>query len=445
MRTWIKDPVATWTGNELQAPKGVIVEDSTIIELVIDEPASTWDIIHEASDCVLIPGLINCHHHFFQTLTRALPVALNKELFDWLTALYPIWANLTEEAIAASTRTALAELLLSGCTTTSDHHYVFPVGCRQAIDIQAEVAGAMGIRAILTRGSMSLGKSAGGLPPDEVVQDAETILRDSERLIDKYHDSSDGALLQIALAPCSPFSVTTELMRDSAQLARSKGVLLHTHLAETEDEISFCLEMFGRRLLDHFTEVDWLQDDTWLAHGIHFTQDEINRLGNANVAISHCPSSNMILSSGICPVNDLAQAGCSIGLGVDGSASNDCSNLMQEVRQAFLIQRLRYGSANFSHENALHLATAGGAELFHRRDIGQIAVGLKADLALFNLNELRFAGTGNPIAAIVLCGAHKADAVMVNGEWRVKSGELVNADIEQIRAEQKLAALTLLT
>ncbi len=445
MRTWIKDPVATWTGNELQAPNGVIVEDSTIIELVIDEPASTWDIIHEASDCVLIPGLINCHHHFFQTLTRALPVALNKELFDWLTALYPIWANLTEEAIAASTRTALAELLLSGCTTTSDHHYVFPVGCRQAIDIQAEVAGAMGIRAILTRGSMSLGKSAGGLPPDEVVQDAETILRDSERLIDKYHDSSDGALLQIALAPCSPFSVTTELMRDSAQLARSKGVLLHTHLAETEDENSFCLEMFGRRPLDHLTEVGWLQDDTWLAHGIHFTQDEINRLGNANVAISHCPSSNMILSSGICPVNDLAQAGCSIGLGVDGSASNDCSNLMQEVRQAFLIQRLRYGSANFSHENALHLATAGGAELFHRRDIGQIAVGLKADLALFNLNELRFAGTGNPIAAIVLCGAHQADAVMVNGEWRVKSGELVNADIEQIRAEQKLAALTLLT
>ena len=445
MRTWIKDPVATWTGNELQAPKGVIVEDSTIIELVIDEPASTWDIIHEASDCVLIPGLINCHHHFFQTLTRALPVALNKELFDWLTALYPIWANLTEEAIAASTRTALAELLLSGCTTTSDHHYVFPVGCRQAIDIQAEVAGAMGIRAILTRGSMSLGKSAGGLPPDEVVQDAETILRDSERLIDKYHDSSDGALLQIALAPCSPFSVTTELMRDSAQLARSKGVLLHTHLAETEDENSFCLEMFGRRPLDHLTEVGWLQDDTWLAHGIHFTQDEITRLGDANVAISHCPSSNMILSSGICPVNDLAQAGCSIGLGVDGSASNDCSNLMQEVRQAFLIQRLRYGSANFSHENALHLATAGGAELFHRRDIGQIAVGLKADLALFNLNELRFAGTGNPIAAIVLCGAHQADAVMVNGEWRVKSGELVNADIEQIRAEQKLAALTLLT
>ena len=445
MRTWIKDPVATWTGNELQAPNGVIVEDSTIIELVIDEPASTWDIIHEASDCVLIPGLINCHHHFFQTLTRALPVALNKELFDWLTALYPIWANLTEEAIAASTRTALAELLLSGCTTTSDHHYVFPVGCRQAIDIQAEVAGAMGIRAILTRGSMSLGKSAGGLPPDEVVQDAETILRDSERLIDKYHDSSDGALLQIALAPCSPFSVTTELMRDSAQLARSKGVLLHTHLAETEDENSFCLEMFGRRPLDHLTEVGWLQDDTWLAHGIHFTQDEIIRLGDANVAISHCPSSNMILSSGICPVNDLAQAGCSIGLGVDGSASNDCSNLMQEVRQAFLIQRLRYGSANFSHENALHLATAGGAELFHRRDIGQIAVGLKADLALFNLNELRFAGTGNPIAAIVLCGAHQADAVMVNGEWRVKSGELVNADIEQIRAEQKLAALTLLT
>ncbi len=444
MRTWIKDPLATWTGNDLHAPNGVVIDGTCIVELVDGEPVTPWDVIHPADDCVLLPGLINCHHHFFQTLTRALPVALNRELFDWLTALYPVWANLTEEAIAASTRTALAELLLSGCTTTTDHHYVFPRGCQQAIDVQAEVAGATGIRAILTRGSMSLGKADGGLPPDEVVQEADVILQDSERLINQYHQSGPGAMLQIALAPCSPFSVTTELMRDSAMLARSEGVLLHTHLAETEDENSFCLDMFGKRPLDYLADVEWLRDDVWLAHGIHFNDQEITRLGQSKVAISHCPSSNMILASGICPVNDLEQAGCIIGLGVDGSASNDCSNLMQEVRQAFLLQRLKYGSANFGHEDALKLGTSGGARLFHRDDIGQIAPGMQADLALFDLNELRFSGNGDPIAALVLCGAHQANAVMVNGEWRVKAGELLDIDIEEIRATQQQTAAQLL-
>ena len=443
MRTWIKNPAATWTGTELSAPNGVVFEDQTIIELVEGEPQSDYESVHEASNCVLLPGLINCHHHFYQTLTRALPLALNKELFDWLTALYPVWANLSEEAIKASTRAALSELLLSGCTTSSDHHYVFPSTCDNAVDIQAQVAREVGVRTILTRGSMSLGRSSGGLPPDEVVQDSDTILKESERLIDKLHDPKVGSMLQIALAPCSPFSVTAELMRDSARLAREKGVLLHTHLAETKDENDFCLEKFGKRPIDYLEDVEWLRDDVWLAHGIHFTSEEISRLGSAKISVSHCPSSNMILASGICPVNELLSAGCPVGLGVDGSASNDGSNLMQEVRQTFLMQRLKYGSANFSHEDALRLATQGGASLLHRKDIGQIRPGLQADLALFNLDELRFSGAGDPVAALVLCGAHRADAVIVNGDWRVRGGELVDIDIEEVMFQQRQAAKTL--
>ena len=443
MKTWIKDPAATWTGNQLNAPNGVVFENDKIIELVEGEPTSSYESVHEASNSVLLPGLINCHHHFYQTLTRALPIALNKELFDWLTALYPLWANLNEEAIKAATRTALSELLLSGCTTTADHHYVFPPTCHNAIDLQAEVTREIGVRTILTRGSMSLGRSSGGLPPDDVVQNTDTILKESERLINELHDPKVGSMIQIALAPCSPFSVTTELMRDSATLAREKGVLLHTHLAETKAENDFCLEMFGKRPLDYLEQVGWLQDDVWLAHGIHFTSEEIDRLGDAKTAICHCPSSNMILASGICRVNELQGAGCTIGLGVDGSASNDSSNLMQEVRQAFLMQRLKYGAEAFSHEDALKLATVGGAGLFRRTDIGHIGPGLQADLVLFNLNELRFGGAGDPIAALVLCGAHRADAVIVNGEWRVKDGELVDIDIEELMFEQRQAARTL--
>jgi len=440
MKTWIREPAAVWTGCDLNAPGGVVVEDESIVELVQDTPHSEVDEVFDASDCVLLPGLINCHHHFYQTLTRALPAALDKELFEWLVSLYPVWANLTEQAIAASTRTALCELLLSGCTTSTDHHYVFPGSCLNAIDIQAEIATELGVRCILTRGSMSLSKKDGGLPPDQVVQDADAILRDSERLIHAFHDPAPGAMMQIALAPCSPFSVTSELMRDSAVLARENGVLLHTHLAETLDEDEFCQQMFGERPLDYLETVGWLDDDVWLAHGIHFDSDEIRRLGERRVAVSHCPSSNMILASGICRVNELRASGCPVGLGVDGSASNDASNMMQEVRQAFLIQRLRYGAAGFSHDDALHLGTTGGASLFRRTDIGEIRPGSQADLALFNLNELRFSGAGDPVAALVLSGAHRAEAVMVNGRWRVRSGELVDVDLFAVMAEQAVAA-----
>ena len=443
MKTWIKNPAATWTGNQTSAENGIIVEGNVITELVNGEPESPVDEIYDAEKCVLLPGLVNCHHHFYQTLTRALPGALNKELFDWLVSLYPIWANLDEEAIRTATTTAVCELLLSGCTTTTDHHYVFSDQTTNAIDIQAEVTERLGIRAILTRGSMSLGKSDGGLPPDQVVQNADDILKDSERLIKRFHQSDEGAMLQIALAPCSPFSVTTELMRDSAILAREQGVLLHTHLAETIDENDFCIEKFGVRPVDYLEQVGWLANDVWLAHGIHFNTQEINRLGSAGVAISHCPSSNMILASGISPVKELIKAGCAVGIGVDGSASNDASNLIQELRQAFLIQRLKYGSANVSHEDALRLGTTGGAALFHRQDIGEIAVGKQADVALFNLEELRFTGAGDPIAALVLCGAHRAEAVMVAGKWRVKEHQLVDINLAQVMNDQKKAAVKL--
>ena len=443
MKTWIKNPAATWTGNQTSAENGIIIEGNVITELVNGEPESPVDEIYDAEKCVLLPGLVNCHHHFYQTLTRALPGALNKELFDWLVSLYPIWANLDEEAIRTATTTAVCELLLSGCTTTTDHHYVFSDQTTNAIDIQAEVTERLGIRAILTRGSMSLGKSDGGLPPDQVVQNADDILKDSERLIKRFHQSDEGAMLQIALAPCSPFSVTTELMRDSAILAREQGVLLHTHLAETMDENDFCIEKFGVRPVDYLEQVGWLANDVWLAHGIHFKTQEINRLGSAGVAISHCPSSNMILASGISPVKELIKAGCPVGIGVDGSASNDASNLIQELRQAFLIQRLKYGSANVSHEDALRLGTTGGAALFHRQDIGEIAVGKQADVALFNLEELRFTGAGDPIAALVLCGAHRAEAVMVAGKWRVKEHQLVDINLAQVMNDQKKAAVKL--
>lgn len=440
MRTWIKNPLRVWTGNE-QSATGLVIEDDKILELVSGEtPQNPYDEIYDASGQVVIPGLINCHHHFYQTLTRALPAAANKELFPWLQSLYPIWANLDEEAIAASTELALTELLLSGCTTAADHHYVFSTDIARAIDIQAEVARDMGMRVMLTRGSMSLGESAGGLPPDKVVQTEAEILKDSERLIEAIHDPNPGALVQLALAPCSPFSVTTELMKQTAVLAREKNVLLHTHLAETEDENDFCLEMFGMRPVDYLAEVDWLAGDAWLAHGIHFNEDEIRRLGEAGTAVSHCPSSNMILASGICPVKELKQQGVAVGLGVDGSASNDGSNMIQEVRQAFLIQRLKYGSANITADDALSWGTKGGADLMHRSDIGEIAAGKQADLALFDMDSPRFSGQHDPVAALVVCGADHAEAVMVAGQWRVRNGTLVKGDLTKLMARHQSAA-----
>ena len=442
MRTWLRNPLAVLTPEGVDGRGGIVIEDDHIAEVLPAgaQPNRPVDERFDATDLVVLPGLINTHHHFYQTLTRACPAALNKELFAWLQSLYPIWAGLDADMIHVATRLAAAELLLSGCTTAVDHHYIFPEAVPEALDVQVEAIRTMGIRAVLTRGSMSLGEDQGGLPPRNTIQDEETILADCERVVGRYHQPDNGAMLQIALAPCSPFSVTEELMRETARLARKYGVRLHSHLGETRDEDEFCLATFGVRPVDYLERVGWLKSDVWLAHGIHFTDAEIDRLGRAGVGICHCPSSNMVLGSGICRTRELEAAGCPVGLGVDGSASNDCSNLIQEVRQALLIGRLRYGAAAVSHLDALRLATTGSAACLGRADIGTIEPGKQADLALFTLDAPRFSGAGNPLAALVLCGAHRAAHVLVAGTWQVRDGSLVNTDLTTLQAEHAAAA-----
>lgn len=441
-RLWIKNPRAVFTANSQDAAGGVVIEGAVIRELIPagGEPATACDAVFDASELVLLPGLINTHHHFYQTLTRAWAPVVNVPLFPWLKQLYPVWARLDADALALASKVAMAELLLSGCTTTTDHHYLFPQGLEEAIDVQADVVSELGMRAVLTRGSMSLGEDEGGLPPRQTVQQAETILRDSERLIKRYHQRGDGAWLQIALAPCSPFSVTTEIMRDSAQLAQQEDVRLHTHLAETLDEENFCLQRFGLRTVDYLESVGWLNDRTWLAHGIHFNESEIQRLGQAGVGVCHCPVSNMRLASGMCPTVDLESAGAPVGLGVDGSASNDASNIMYEARQALYLQRLRYGAGTITPQRVLGWATRGSAKLIGRNDIGEIAVGKQADLALFAQDELRFSGSHDPISALLLCGAEKAEHVMIGGKWRVTNGNIVGLDVPCLIARHRLAA-----
>ncbi len=439
MTVWIRNPLAILAE---QAGAGIVVDGSRIVELVPAgrEPMTDIDEIFDASAHAVLPGLINTHHHFYQTLTRAVPSAMNQELFGWLTTLYPIWSRLTPEALRLAVRVAMAELMLSGCTTTTDHHYVFPGGLEDAVDIEVDEARALGIRVVLTRGSMNLSVADGGLPPEAVVQDHDTILADSQRVIDAHHQSEEGAMVQIALAPCSPFSVTRDLMADTASLAEKTGVLLHTHLAETHDEDAFCRETFGCRPLDYLDQVGWLSDRVWLAHGIHFDDGELSRLASAGTAITHCPCSNMVLASGQCRVLEMEEAGGLVGLGVDGSASQDSSNLMQEVRQALLLQRLQYGSSRVDHRAALRWATEGSAACLRRPELGKLAPGWQADLALFKLDELRFSGHGDPIAALVHCGAHRADRVMIAGRWTVIDGHIPGLDTHSLIAAHQQAA-----
>ena len=438
MRLWISNPLAILAEN---AQGGIVVENGRIVEMVRSgAPAPLHDQKFDASRHVVIPGLINTHHHFYQTLTRAHPDAINKELFPWLVSLYPIWARLKPDAFRLATRLALTELMMSGVTCTSDHHYVYPGGLEDAMDVQVEEARALNIRMTLNRGSMNLSKKDGGLPPDSVVQDHDTILADCERVIDLFHDSSEDSLIQVALAPCSPFSVTRELMRDTAALAKKCGCRLHTHLGETHDEDRFCVETFGLRPLDYLEEAGWLHDKTWLAHGIHFGDAEVARLGKAGTGISHCPTSNMVLASGHCRTKELEAAGAAVGLGVDGSASNDSSNLMEGVRHALMMNRLVYGASSVTHLDVLRWATQGSARCLGRPELGTIAVGKQADLAMFTLDELRFSGAGDPIAALVLCGAHQADRVMISGKWTVEDSMPVGMDVEKLRHDHGAVA-----
>ncbi len=440
MRLWIKQPLAVLAAG---AAGGLVVDGNKIAELVPagGEPAAAVDQVFDAGRHVVLPGLINTHHHFFQTLTRAHPAAINKELFPWLQALYPIWAkNVTPEAFRLATRLALTELMLSGCTCASDHQYLYPVGLDDAMDIQAEEAARVGMRMTLTRGSMNLSEKDGGLPPDSVVQDEDTILADCERVLGRYHDTGEGAMLQVALAPCAPFTVTKRLMVDSAGLAERFRCRLHTHLGETQDENEYCLEHFECRPVDYLEECGWLTERVWLAHGIHFTNEEVARLGRHRVGVCHCPTSNMVLASGQCRTKELEAAGSPIGLGVDGSASNDNSNLMEGVRHALLVNRLTYNAAAVTHFDVLRWATEGSARCIGRDDIGTIAIGKQADLAFYTLDELRFSGAGDPLAALVLCGAHAADRVMVGGQWRVEDGIPIGIDVARLRSEHGAAA-----
>ena len=444
-RIWIKNPLATFTPEAVDGRGGLVIENNLISEVLAagQQPTRPCDQLFDARDHVVLPGLINTHHHFYQTLTRAWGPVVNQPLFPWLKTLYPVWARLTPDALALASKVAMAELLLSGCTTAADHHYLFPRGMEESIDIQVETVRELGMRAMLTRGSMSLGEDEGGLPPRHTVQGQQQILDDSLRLVRQYHQRGAGAQIQIALAPCSPFSVTEEIMVESAKLAAELDVRLHTHLAETLDEEAFCLERFGLRTVDYLEKVGWLGDRTWLAHGIHFNPDEIARLGAAGTGVCHCPVSNMRLASGICPTLDLEAVGAPVGLGVDGSASNDASNLMQEARQALYLQRLRYGAERITPRKVLEWATRGSAKLLGRGDLGELLPGKQADLALFKLDDLRFSGSHDPVAALILCGAERADRVMVGGKWRVVDGVIEGLDIEQLIARHKVAAAAL--
>lgn len=439
-RLWIKAPLAVFCDQD--AGGGLVVADGRIAELVPrgGKPSGAVAATFDASEHVVLPGLINAHHHFYQTLTRACPAALDKPLFPWLEALYPIWAGLTPEAHRLASRLAMAELLLSGATTVSDHHYVFPDQLPEAIDIQVEEARRLGLRAVLTRGSMSLSQGDGGLPPQSLVQAEDTIMADSERLVAAYHQAGAGAMIQIALAPCSPFSVTRDLMQASADLAARYDLRLHTHLAETRDEEDWCLDRFGCRPVDYLEQVGWLSERVWLAHGIWFSPEEILRLGKHGVGICHCPSSNMILASGSCPVGALEAAGARVGLGVDGSASNDGSDMIGEVRQAFLLQRLAQGADRVSHRDALRWASAGSAACLGRPDIGRIAPGLQADLVFCKLDDLRYSGAGDPLAAVVLCGGNPVERVMVQGRWLVEDRAIPGLDLAALRHQHEAAA-----
>jgi 8-oxoguanine deaminase len=394
----------------------------------------------DARGMVVLPGLVNTHHHFFQTLTRNLPVAQDAKLFDWLVVHYPIWARLTPEAIAVSTKIALAELMLSGCTTASDHCYLWPNGA--CIDDQIEAAQELGIRFHASRGSMSVGESKGGLPPDAVVEDEEAILRDSRRAIETYHDPNRYAMLRIVLAPCSPFSVSPELMRQSVELARSYGVHVHTHLAETRDEEDYCRQVFGKTPVELAEDLGWTGTDVWHAHMVHAHPPEVRRLGATRTGIAHCPTSNMRLASGIAPVRSWLAAGCRVGLGVDGSASNDGSHLLAEARQAMLLQRVANGPDAFSATEALRLATRGGAEVLGRDDVGVLAPGMAADLIGFRLDKLGFAGAAvhDPLAALAFCQPPTVDLSIINGRIRVRNGELAGVDLPPLIARHNAIA-----
>lgn len=422
----------------------VYIEDNVIRQVgPAGELPPTADVVIDARNLVVLPGLVNTHHHFFQTLTRNLPAAQDANLFHWLRVHYPIWAGLTPAAIAVSTEVAIAELMLSGCTTASDHTYIWPNGAR--LDDQIAVALASGLRFHAARGSMSVGESQGGLPPDRVVEVEAAILRDTRRLIEQYHDPAPYAMLRIVVAPCSPFSVSPDLMRESVALARAYGVHAHTHLAETRDEAGYCQAAFGRTPVELAEDLGWVGPDVWHAHLVHPSEPEIARLGRTRTGVAHCPTSNMRLASGIAPLRPLLAAGARVGLGVDGSASNDGSHLLAEARQALLLHRVSGDPAALTAREALWLATRGGAAVLGRDDIGALVPGLAADLIGYRLDTLALAGGAvhDPLAALVFCQPPAIDLSVIDGRVRVRDGQLLDVDLPRLLARHNTIARAL--
>ena len=400
----------------------------------------------DARGCVAIPGMVNTHHHLCQTLTRATPGAQDAGLFDWLTRHYALWRHLTPESAALGAQVGLGELLLTGCTTSADHTYLYPRGVTGLVDAQIAAARSLGIRFHPTRGSMSVGRSRGGLPPDDCTQTEEDILRDGERLIREYHDPGAYSMTRVGLAPCAPFSVSPELMKETARSARKWGARLHTHLCETLDEENDCIAKYKMRPLDFAESLGWLDSNVWLAHAVHVNDDEIRRLARAGVGVAHCPSSNLRLGSGAAPVRRCLDAGVAVGLAVDGSASNDTSDMLGEARQAMLAHRAKSGVASMSARDALRLATRGGAAVLGRDDIGSLAAGKAADVAVFDVERLDYAGSaGDPTASLLFCGAsHRAKWTVVNGRVVVAEGRLINADESDLTRRANAACLELL-
>jgi 8-oxoguanine deaminase len=404
------------------AKGGVFIEAGRVVAVGTDaELPSTADEVVDMAGHVLMPGLVNTHHHMFQSLTRVVPAGQDKELFGWLENLLPVWANLTPEMIAVSTELAMAELLMSGCTTASDHLYIYPDGCR--LDDSIEAAQRVGMRFHASRGSMSVGRSKGGLPPDSLVENEAHILKDSQRLIEAFHDPEPFALLRITLAPCSPYTVSEDLMRETASLARATGTRLHTHLAESPRDVDYSRERFDLTPSEYVERLGWVGDDVWHAHCVHIDDNGIDLFARTGTGVAHCPCSNMRLASGIAPVRKMLRKGVPVGLGVDGSASSDAGNLMSEARQAMLLQRVGGDPAAMSAREALELATRGGARVLGRDDIGMLAPGMAADIAAFDLDRIEYAGARHdPVAALVFCGPTPASHVMVGGRFLVRDG-----------------------
>lgn len=430
--------VVTMDDADTEHESGWLLVDGATIAAVGSGPEPQSATRVDLQGAVVTPGLVNTHHHLYQTLTRAR--AQQADLFTWLRELYPVWSKIDAEAEYAAARTGLAELALSGCTTVFDHHYVFPRGREGLIEAEVQAAREIGVRIVASRGSMDLGVSDGGLPPDELVEELDAVLAETERLAGLLHEPGPGARVQLAVAPCSPFSVTGRLMEESAALARRLGLPLHTHLAETLEEEAYCVELYGCRPVEYLDRLGWLADDVWCAHCVHLSERDIAQFARTGTGVAHCPTSNLRLGAGVAPVRDMLAAGVRVGLGVDGSASNERGDLFLEVKQALLVARGRDGGAALTAREAIRLATRGGAAVLRRDDIGSLEAGKCADVAVWRTDGLELGGADDPVAGMVFAGPHRADLLIVDGQAVVRDGQLVNADETEIAQAHRLQA-----